>query len=74
MASKRTVRRKVRNRRQALNTARKLSERAEAKLRYLLKRHQAGTLTGMELKTGLKEVTKDLQMMEFHEHDLGPED
>jgi hypothetical protein len=66
MASKRTVKRSGSDKRREAETVFKLSQRAKAEVAKLLKRNQAGTITRVQLKTGLKEVEQQLKRMLFH--------
>jgi hypothetical protein len=63
MASKRTVTRRGSDKRREAKTALKLSRRAKAEVATLLKRNQAGTITRVQLKTGLQEVDQGLKRL-----------
>jgi hypothetical protein len=65
MASKRTVPRKRSGKRGSLKTVRKLTRSARTDLARLLQRNQAGTITRVELDTGLKEVKRRLERLMF---------
>jgi hypothetical protein len=49
-----------------LKRLRKLSRRARAEVASLLQRNRAGTITSVELNTGLKEVKRQLKQMSVH--------
>lgn len=68
MQSKRTVTRKGSD--ELRDTVRELSRTARAELKKLLKRNQAGTITRVELDTGLKEVKKRLKRLGIFTHRL----
>ena len=63
MASKRPVARNESDKRRKAKTVLRLSERAEAEVAKLLKRAQDGTITRMELETGLQEVDERLNQI-----------
>jgi hypothetical protein len=64
MASKKkTFTRRESDKRREAKTVLELSRRAEAEVAKLLKRNQAGTLTKVELDTGLEEVEERLKRM-----------
>ena len=63
MASKRTVARSGSDKRREAETVLKLSKRAKAEVEKLLKRNQAGTITRVQLETGLEEVEEGLKRM-----------
>ena len=63
MASKRTVAKRGSDKRREAETVLKLSERAKAEVAKLLKRNQAGTITRVQLETGLEEVEERLKRM-----------
>jgi len=66
MASKKTVKKTGSGRARELERLRKLSRRARAEVASLLKREQTGTITRVQLQTGLKEVEKQLKLMNIH--------
>jgi hypothetical protein len=66
MASKRTVKRRESDQSPELKRLRKLSRRARAEVASLLQRNRAGTITSVELNTGLKEVKRQLKQMSVH--------
>jgi hypothetical protein len=66
MASKRTVKRKGSDHGRELERLRKLSRRAQAEVARLLKRDLTGTITQVQLQTGLKEVGDLLKEMALH--------
>jgi hypothetical protein len=66
MASKRTVNRRESDQSAELKRLRKLSRRARAEVVSLLKRNRAGTISSVELNTGLKEVKRQLKQMSVH--------
>ena len=68
MASKRTIRRKRRDGVPARETVRELSRKALAEVATLLKCNQIGTITRLELNTGLKEVKERLKRIMIHTH------
>jgi hypothetical protein len=63
MASKRTVTSTGSDKRRDAKAVLKLSRRADAEVAKLLKRNEAGTITRVELNTGLKEVEHRLYRM-----------
>jgi hypothetical protein len=63
MASKRTVTSTGSDKRRDAKAVLKLSRRADAEVAKLLKRNKAGTITRVELNTGLKEVEHRLYRM-----------
>ena len=63
MASKRTVTSTGSDKRRDAKAVLKLSRRADAEVAKLLKRNEAGTITRVELNTGLKEVEHRLNRM-----------
>jgi hypothetical protein len=62
MGSKRSTAGQTANKRRARKVL-KLSRRAKAEVKTLLKRNRAGSLTKGQLKTGLKEVEGGLDRM-----------
>jgi hypothetical protein len=66
MASKKPVKRRGSNKGQELERVRKISRRARAEVARLLKRNQSGTITRVQLQTGLKEVKEQLKQMDLH--------
>ncbi len=63
MASKRTVVGRGSDKRRKAETVLKLSKRAKGEVAKLLKRNQAGTITRVQLETGLEEVEERLKRM-----------
>ncbi len=64
MASKKTVRESEgQNKRRDAKAVLRLSRRARAELAELIKRDQAGTITRVEMETGLEELEEQLQAM-----------
>jgi hypothetical protein len=47
-----------------------LSRRAHTEVKKLLKRHDAGSITGVQLHTGLQAVERHLDKINFHYRDL----
>lgn len=45
---------------------RKLSRRAQAEVARLIERDRTGTITRVQLQTGLKEVGEQLKLMNLH--------
>jgi hypothetical protein len=69
MASKKTVGRRGSEKRPDAEDVLKLSRRAKAELEKLLKRNEDGTITRMQLDTGLEEIDEQLkQMIHFVRH------
>ena len=66
MASKRVVKRRGSNQGGELQRVRKISRRARAEVAKLLKRNKSGTITRVQLQTGLKEVEERLKQMDLH--------
>jgi hypothetical protein len=66
MASKKTVKRSGFKQGQELERVRKISRRARTEVARLLKRNQSGTITRVQLQTGLKEVKEQLKQMDLH--------
>jgi hypothetical protein len=66
MASKKTVKRSGSKQGLELERVRKISRRARAEVARLLKRNQSGTITRVQLQTGLKEVKERLKQMDLH--------
>ena len=66
MASKKTAKKKASNVSQELERLRKVSRRAKAEVASLLKRSESGTITRVQLQTGLKEVEKRLKLLDLH--------
>jgi hypothetical protein len=69
MASKRTTAGKRASKRSKLTKTEliKRYERAQAEVAKLLKGHQGGTLTQVDLKAGLEEIKEHLRLMEPHD-------
>ena len=63
MASKRTITKKGPDKRRKAKSALKLSRKAKAEVATLLKRNQAGTITRVQLETGLQEVDQGLKRL-----------
>jgi hypothetical protein len=63
MASRKNITRRESDHRREAETVLDLRKRAEEVAAKLLKQSQAGTITRMELKTGLKEIEKRLKRM-----------
>jgi hypothetical protein len=63
MASKRTITRTGPDKHRKAKTALKLSRRAKTEVATLLKRNQAGTITRVQLETGLQEVDQGLKRL-----------
>jgi plasmid stabilization system protein ParE len=68
MGSKKTVRKTGSGARRSVNTTRALARSAQAELARLLKRNEAGTVTRVQLHTGLKEVNQQLKVLRIHIH------
>lgn len=66
MASKRTTARRVPGQDRELERLRKLSLRAQAEVAKLLGRSRTGTITTVQLQTGLTEVQERLKLMNLH--------
>ena len=66
MASKKTAKRRGSSQGQELERLRKISRRARAEVAKLLKRNQSGTITRLQLQTGLKEVKDQLRQIDLH--------
>jgi hypothetical protein len=66
MAFRRTVRRSEPHQGRELERLWKLQRRAQAEVARLLKRNQTGTITRVQLQTGLKEVRDWLKQMNLH--------
>jgi hypothetical protein len=66
MASRRTVKKREPHQGRDLERLRKLLRRAEAEVARLLKRAQSGTITRVQLQTGLKEVRAWLANLHFY--------
>jgi hypothetical protein len=66
MASRRTVKKREPHQGRDLERLRKLQRRAQAEVARLLKRTQTGTITRMQLQTGLKEVRAWLKETNLH--------
>jgi hypothetical protein len=64
MASKKTVTRRGSDKREKAKTIVKLSLRAQAEVAKLLKCNQTGTVTRVELNTGLKKLNTGLKKVE----------
>ena len=54
----------------ALETVRRLTLSAQAELEELLKRQEAGSISGPELNTGLAELLEHLKVIGMHEFEL----
>lgn len=54
----------------ALKKVRRLTRDAQKELEQLLKRHEAGKITRVELNTGLEELLYYLQEIGMHEFEL----
>jgi len=70
MASKRTVTRRGSGQRGELKTVRQLTRSAKAELARLLRRNRAGTITRLDLDTGLEELEEVLKKILMHEFRL----
>jgi hypothetical protein len=70
MASKRTVTRRGSGQRGELKTVRKLTGSAKAELAKLLRRNRAGTISRLDLDTGLEELEALLKKILMHEFRL----
>lgn len=70
MAPKRTVKRRGSNQGGELERVRKIARRARAEVARLLKRNLSGTITRVQLQTGLKEVQEGLKQMDLHFYKL----
>ena len=66
MASRRTVKKREPHQGLDLKRFRKLQRRAEAEVARLLKRTKAGTITRVQLLTGLKEVRDSLTNLHYY--------
>jgi hypothetical protein len=66
MASKKTLKKSGSDHARELARLHKVSRRAKAEVAGLLKRSQKGTITRVQLQTGLKEVEKRLTLMDLH--------
>jgi hypothetical protein len=66
MTSKRTVKRTRSGQGGELERLRKLSRRAQAEVARLIERDRTGTITRVQLQTGLKEVGEQLKLMNLH--------
>ena len=67
MASKRTGKRRASV---VEREWREVLRRAQAEVAELLKRNKAGTITQVQLQSGLKEVRERLKQMDVHFYDL----
>lgn len=67
MAPKRTAKRRVSV---VEREWREVMRRAQAEVAELLKRNKAGTITQVQLQSGLKEVRERLKQMDVHFYDL----
>jgi hypothetical protein len=63
MASKRTVPRKGSHKRRQAETPLELSRHAKAEVAELLRRSKAGTITRVQLQTGLEKVKRRLRLL-----------
>jgi hypothetical protein len=70
MASKKTDTRKVPATRGTLSKLRKLTKKAQKEIAELLADEQAGTITRLELKTGLECLEEELKQISFFQHRL----
>jgi hypothetical protein len=70
MASKRTVTRRGSGHRGELKTVRKLTRSAKAELAKLLRRNRDGTISRLDLDTGLEELEALLKKILMHEFRL----
>jgi hypothetical protein len=70
MASKKADTRKVADRRRTLSELQKLTKKAQKEVTELLADEQAGTITRIELKTGLECLEQELQKISFFQHRL----
>ena len=70
MASKRNKARGSSDPRRALKTVRELTLSAQAELAVLLRRHEAGTITRLDLDIGLEELEERLKQIAMHEFRL----
>jgi hypothetical protein len=68
MGSKKTVRKTGSGGRRSVKATRTLARSAQAELARLLKRNEAGTITRVQLDTGLKEVSQQLKALNIHIH------
>lgn len=66
MASRRTVKKREPRQGRDLQRLRKLQRRAQSEVARLLKGTQTGTLTRVQLQTGLKEVRGWLKRINLH--------
>jgi hypothetical protein len=70
MAAKKTVKRRGSDQGRQLKRLRKLLRRAQAEAARLLKRNRTGTITRVQLQTGLKEVREGLREIDLHFYQL----
>jgi hypothetical protein len=70
MRTKRSVTRRGSDERGEVKIVRELARRAQTELAKLLKRNQAGTITRVELDTGLEELEERLKQMAIHQQRL----
>jgi hypothetical protein len=63
MASKKKLNKKRPAKRRDAKAVLKVSRRAQAEVAELLKRNQSGTITRVDLETGLEEVEERLKVM-----------
>jgi hypothetical protein len=68
MASKRVTTRKAPDKRLKAKELRELAKKARGEVAKLIKRDLAGTITGPELQTGLKELEQNLKRMSSFIH------
>jgi hypothetical protein len=66
MVSNKTATRKTSDKRRRAKATLKLSKKARAEVAKLLKHHGAGTITQVELETGLEEVKERLNRILNH--------
>ena len=68
MASKKVTTRKASDKRLKAKELRELAKKARGEVAKLIKRDLAGTITGPELQTGLKELEQNLKRMSSFIH------
>jgi hypothetical protein len=70
MATKKASKRKVAEERGSLSELRKLTRKAQKEVAELLADEEAGTITRVELKTGLECLKEELKKIGIFQHSL----